>query len=201
MRADVRAVPVQFMRKENRFGLLLAQDAGDDGHRGRPQLADRWPGWQTRDIFQSAGGGRQKSKPRKPAGALQLFEPFGAPFRFAAQRHGDIDARSIRTRATSATPVRRRWIHHPDAAKKASPCGASAAASRGAAGAMPPSRAIRPFAGDSREFRDEVVIRVHPPFTAWHSRRSTFAANTKSLSVRPSILCVHNTNFTLPHAR
>lgn len=28
----------------------------------------------------------------------------------------------------------------------------------------------------------------------------TFAAKTKSLSVSPSILCVHSVNFTLPHA-
>jgi hypothetical protein len=42
--------------------------------------------------------------------------------------------------------------------------------------------------------------RPDPPQLAVRSG-FTFAANTKSLSVKPSILCVHNVNFTFPHAR
>jgi hypothetical protein len=90
MRAHVRAVPVGVMRKEDDGWLLLAEDAGDDFHRGLP-LRGVFLSRADRDLFQSTIGRLQQLESEIVARRYQLVPARGLTRPVAALRHGDVD--------------------------------------------------------------------------------------------------------------
>ena len=87
MRADVRRVPVVFVRNKNRARLLFRQDFGDDFHRRPPRRAI-FPARNRIDILPIR---HRQTEAEEIARAPQFTQPLRAPRDFAAQRHGNVD--------------------------------------------------------------------------------------------------------------
>ena len=90
MHADVRGVPVFFMREENERGLLFVQDSTNNGY-GRTPLIRKFlfPAW--RNVFKSVIPRLDQFESEKAAGLGQLLPAFGLALAIAALRDGDVD--------------------------------------------------------------------------------------------------------------
>src|SRR5438034_10852969 len=90
MGADMGAVPVLLMRKENDTRLMRGQNIGDDGDTLCPVLPAISPSARI-NGFQAVRSRRQQAKANVLAGVLQLAKSFGLALLFAAMGHCDVE--------------------------------------------------------------------------------------------------------------
>ena len=90
MGADVRAVPIVLVRKENDPRLILIEDVQDDFDAGVPVGGFGLAGFGV-DLFEPVRAGGDQAEADVFARGLKFLEPRGLTVLFAAERHGDIE--------------------------------------------------------------------------------------------------------------